>query len=157
LQAPLSMYSKCMKFPTMTIQLWDKDIVKFSDCIGELQYDVGKFFRKAYKHKHSVQCFEDPKPEDIQNPGNKSASNARKSVSAPTADSDSSAFSPQGAVMGEGVEMVSLDPAAKADADAVAQKTRLDEEDAGRLKEAEDEKAALLEKDKDGEAGVRHS
>lgn len=31
--------------------MWDKDIIKWNDCIAETILDLGKYFRRAYKKK----------------------------------------------------------------------------------------------------------
>ena len=37
-----------------TEQMWDKDILKWNDCIAEGMLDLGKYFRRAYKKKTEV-------------------------------------------------------------------------------------------------------
>lgn len=34
--------------------MWDKDIIKWNDCIAETILDLGKYFRRAYKKKTEV-------------------------------------------------------------------------------------------------------
>ena len=36
------------------IQMWDKDLLKWSDCIAETMLDLGKYLRRAYKKKTEV-------------------------------------------------------------------------------------------------------
>ena len=37
-----------------TMQMWDKDILKWNDCIAEGMLDLGKHFRRAFKKKTDV-------------------------------------------------------------------------------------------------------
>ena len=46
-----------MKFPRLHLQMWDKDVVKFSDCIAETQLDLGRLFAKAAKTQQRVKLF----------------------------------------------------------------------------------------------------
>ncbi len=52
-----------MKFPYLKFQLWDKDILKWNDCIAETTLDVGKWLNQAYKSKGNpppeIEVFED--------------------------------------------------------------------------------------------------
>lgn len=34
--------------------MWDKDILKWNDCIAEGMLDLGKYFRRAFKKKTEV-------------------------------------------------------------------------------------------------------
>ena len=125
----LGFRTKTMKFPMCHIQLWDKDIVKSSDCIAEASFDCGKWFRRAYKHNEVVEAWPTPKENDtagVPKPVPSSASgNARPqthqggaSAAMPTAAGDAAAvnggdddgadesktdaFAAQGAVHGAG-------------------------------------------------------
>lgn len=50
--------SRAMKFPYLHVQMWDKDIIKWSDCLGEVHIDIGKYYRKAYKRNIALKLFE---------------------------------------------------------------------------------------------------
>ncbi|KAJ8599790.1 hypothetical protein CTAYLR_004010 [Chrysophaeum taylorii] len=41
----------------LTVQLWDQDIIKWNDVIGEAQIDLYRWFLKAYRDQRSVQVF----------------------------------------------------------------------------------------------------
>ena len=41
--------------------MWDKDILKYNDCVGETMLDIGKFYRKAYHKNCAVNFFETAK------------------------------------------------------------------------------------------------
>lgn len=41
----------------LTIQLWDQDIIKWNDVIGDAQIDLYRWFLKAYHEKRSVNIF----------------------------------------------------------------------------------------------------
>lgn len=43
----------------LTVQLWDQDILKWNDVVGEAQLDLYKWFLKAYHLGRSVQVFKD--------------------------------------------------------------------------------------------------
>ena len=53
--------TRAHKFPYLHFQLWDKDILKYNDCIGEQTLDVGKFYRRAYRKNMAVNFFESTK------------------------------------------------------------------------------------------------
>jgi len=40
------------------IQLWDKDILKYNDCVGEQTIDCDRFYKKAYHKNTTVNFFE---------------------------------------------------------------------------------------------------
>lgn len=46
-----------MKFPYLTLQLWDKDITKWSDCIASKQLSLEPFMKKAHFRKDKFDCF----------------------------------------------------------------------------------------------------
>jgi len=50
-----------MKFPQFHMQLWDRDILKWNDCIGEGILDMTKFYKKAFKRNMAVNFFETKK------------------------------------------------------------------------------------------------
>lgn len=41
--------------------MWDKDILKWNDCIAEGTVNLGKYFKKAYKKNVAIKLFEQPK------------------------------------------------------------------------------------------------
>jgi len=47
-----------MKFPYLYLQLWDRDLLKWSDCAGELTYNLGRYYRKAFKRNVALKLFE---------------------------------------------------------------------------------------------------
>jgi hypothetical protein len=49
--------TKAMKFPYFHLQAWDKDIVKWNDCIGDALLPLGKEFKRAYKKNERVDMF----------------------------------------------------------------------------------------------------
>eukprot|EP01038_Epipyxis_sp_PR26KG_P004421 gene4421-6250_t len=53
--------TRAMKFPYLHLQLWDRDLLKWSDCAGEGVIDIGKFYRKAYKKNVAIKMFETKK------------------------------------------------------------------------------------------------
>ena len=53
--------TRAHKFPYLHIQMWDKDILKYNDCVGETMLDIGKFYRKAYHKNCAVNFFETAK------------------------------------------------------------------------------------------------
>lgn len=46
--------ARASKFPYLTLQTWDKDILKWNDCIAEVMVDLGAAFRKVYEKKKEV-------------------------------------------------------------------------------------------------------
>lgn len=53
--------TRAMKFPYLHIQLWDRDLLKWSDCAGEGMIDLGPYYRKAYKRNIAIKLFEKKK------------------------------------------------------------------------------------------------
>jgi len=53
--------TRAMKFPYLYLQLWDRDVVKWSDCAGEHIFDLGSYYRKAFKRNIALKLFEDKK------------------------------------------------------------------------------------------------
>jgi len=49
--------TKAMKFPYLHMQAWDKDIVKYNDCIAESMIMMDKAFKRAYKKNARVDMF----------------------------------------------------------------------------------------------------
>merc|ERR1711871_709362 len=52
--------TRAMKFPYLYIQLWDRDILKWSDCAGEVVFNLGRYYRKAFKRGIAIKLFESP-------------------------------------------------------------------------------------------------
>ena len=50
--------TRAMKFPYLYLQLWDRDILKWNDCAGEAQFNLGKYYRKAFKRNVCLKLFE---------------------------------------------------------------------------------------------------
>ena len=50
--------TRAMKFSYLHIQLWDKDILKWNDCLGESIFDMKKHYTKAFKKNVAVNIFE---------------------------------------------------------------------------------------------------
>src|SRR5690606_4770306 len=53
--------TRAMKFPYLRFQMWDKDILKWNDCIAEGTVNLGKYFKKAYRKNVAIKLFEQPK------------------------------------------------------------------------------------------------
>jgi hypothetical protein len=53
--------TRAMKFPYLHLQLWDKDLLKYNDCVGETAIDIGKWYRKAYKNTIAIKLYEKKK------------------------------------------------------------------------------------------------
>jgi hypothetical protein len=51
--------TRAMKFPYLYIQMWDKDILKWNDCIAEGVLHLGKYFKRAYKKNAAIKLFSD--------------------------------------------------------------------------------------------------
>ena len=49
--------TKAMKFPYLHMQAWDKDVLKYSDCIAESMVVMDKAFKRAYKKNQRVDMF----------------------------------------------------------------------------------------------------
>jgi hypothetical protein len=50
--------TRAMKFPYFHIQLWDKDIAKWNDCLGESIFDMKKHYTKAFKKNVAINVYE---------------------------------------------------------------------------------------------------
>merc|ERR1711871_441248 len=50
--------TRAHKFPYLHIQMWDKDILKYNDCVGESIFDMKKHYTKAFKKNVAVNIFE---------------------------------------------------------------------------------------------------
>mmetsp|Transcript_19079 Transcript_19079/g.72115 ORF Transcript_19079/g.72115 Transcript_19079/m.72115 type:complete len:2052 (-) Transcript_19079:79-6234(-) len=56
--------TKAMKFPYLHVQLWDRDVLKWNDVIGETMLNLGPFYRQAFKKKNLViKVFDDVRRE----------------------------------------------------------------------------------------------
>jgi hypothetical protein len=53
--------TRAMKFPYLHLQLWDKDLLKWNDCVGESTFSLGSYYSKAYKKNVALKLFEKPK------------------------------------------------------------------------------------------------
>jgi hypothetical protein len=53
--------TRAMKFPYMYVQLWDRDLLKYSDCAGEVVFDLRKYYQKAYRRNIALVLFEEAK------------------------------------------------------------------------------------------------
>ena len=49
--------TQAMKFPYLHLQAWDKDLLKFSDCIAESFIDLGNNFKRAYKKNQTIEVY----------------------------------------------------------------------------------------------------
>ena len=50
------------KFAYLTLQMWDKDLLKYSDCICQGQLNLNRFLRQAHKTGEPVEVFPPRKP-----------------------------------------------------------------------------------------------
>lgn len=50
--------TRAMKFPYMHLQLWDRDLLKWNDCMAEATINLGAYFRKAFKKQVAIKLFE---------------------------------------------------------------------------------------------------
>mmetsp|Transcript_20320 Transcript_20320/g.31016 ORF Transcript_20320/g.31016 Transcript_20320/m.31016 type:complete len:201 (+) Transcript_20320:5294-5896(+) len=57
IKIPLKLPSTAPDKCRLAIQLWDQDILKWNDVIGENEIDLYKFFLKAYHEKRTVNVF----------------------------------------------------------------------------------------------------
>lgn len=53
--------TKAMKFPYLHFQLWDSDLLKWNDCVGEATVNIGRYYKKAYKRNVILKLFETKK------------------------------------------------------------------------------------------------
>lgn len=53
--------TRAMKFPFLHVQLWDRDLLKYNDCAGEIHINLEKYYRKAYKRNIAIKLFEKKK------------------------------------------------------------------------------------------------
>ena len=53
--------TRAMKFPFLHVQLWDRDLLKFNDCAGEVHMNLERYYRKAYKRNMAIKLFEKKK------------------------------------------------------------------------------------------------
>lgn len=65
--------TRSMKFPYLSLQLWDKDLLKYNDCICESTFDMRKFYEKAYRKNCAVKLFEKKKGAALQREKEKKA------------------------------------------------------------------------------------
>jgi hypothetical protein len=50
--------TRAMKFPYLHMQLWDRDLLKWNDCMAEATVNLGAYFRKAFKKQIAIKLFE---------------------------------------------------------------------------------------------------
>jgi len=53
--------TRAMKFPYLKLQMWDCDILKWNDFIGETQLNLGTHYRRAYVEENVVKLFNSKK------------------------------------------------------------------------------------------------
>lgn len=53
--------TRAMKFPHLHFQLWDRDILKWNDCLAEGAIDMGMYYRKAFKKNVAIKLYETKK------------------------------------------------------------------------------------------------
>ena len=46
--------TRAWKFPYLKLQIWDRDVLKWSDCAGEATINIGKYYKKAYMKNVAV-------------------------------------------------------------------------------------------------------
>lgn len=51
--------TRSMKYPYLSLQMWDKSILSWDELIAEMQFDLGVYFKRAFKKKISVMVFDD--------------------------------------------------------------------------------------------------
>ena len=61
LKFPLTLPLKAPEFARLHVQVWDKDVVKWNDVIGETQIDLYTWFQKAYRTNETVLPFKEIK------------------------------------------------------------------------------------------------
>ena len=50
--------TRAMKFPYLHFQLWDRELLKWNDCLAEATVGLGAYFRKAFKKQVALKLFE---------------------------------------------------------------------------------------------------
>jgi hypothetical protein len=50
--------TRAMKFPYLHLQLWDRDLLKWNDCMAEVTVNLGAYFKKAFKKQVALKLFE---------------------------------------------------------------------------------------------------
>ncbi|DBA05321.1 TPA: hypothetical protein N0F65_007483, partial [Lagenidium giganteum] len=58
---PVEYPLRAPEFGHLHLQLWDKDVIKYNDIIGEAQLDLYKWIRRAYQQKRTVAPFKELK------------------------------------------------------------------------------------------------
>ena len=53
--------TRAMKFPYLSLQIWDRDLLKYNDCICESTFNMKKYYEKAYRKNVAVKLFETKK------------------------------------------------------------------------------------------------
>lgn len=49
--------TRTMKFPYLHLQLWDKDLLKWNDCIAEGMINLRRSIKKAFKYEDILKYF----------------------------------------------------------------------------------------------------
>jgi hypothetical protein len=53
--------TRAFKYPYLSFQMWDRDLLKFNDCFAEGAIDMGFYYRKAFKKNIAIKLYETPK------------------------------------------------------------------------------------------------
>lgn len=53
--------TRAMKFPYLSLQIWDRDLLKYNDCICESTFNMKKYYEKAYRKNVAIKLFETKK------------------------------------------------------------------------------------------------
>jgi hypothetical protein len=70
--------TRAMKFPYLYVQMWDKDILKWNDCIAEGVLHLGKYFKRAYKKNAAIKLFSDASKKGASKQRNKDKDRRKK-------------------------------------------------------------------------------
>lgn len=53
--------TRAFKYPYLSFQMWDRDLLKYNDCFAEGAIDMGFYYRKAFKKNIAIKLYETPK------------------------------------------------------------------------------------------------
>ncbi|CAE7520594.1 unnamed protein product, partial [Symbiodinium microadriaticum] len=53
--------TRAFKYPYLSFQMWDRDLLKYNDCFAEGGIDMGFYYRKAFKKNIAIKLYETPK------------------------------------------------------------------------------------------------
>ena len=53
--------TRAFKYPYLSMQMWDRDLLKYNDCFAEGAIDMGFYYRKAFKKNIAIKLYETPK------------------------------------------------------------------------------------------------